>query len=618
MDRRKFFKNTSLAAGGLLLTEPLLKSFENIENIRDLKVSVPSVYPNYNFSEIYFSMAGSYLTISPRAGSKKGRLHFRTCRHCTVSMKDAKYWAHDYYELALTKNGNEISFETIAFPWGLEIKATEATGRIAFIDSRTILIEIKGADIVLIPMQPFGWSYFAFAGYSYNALIHPAQCIHQLRSSSQPQVGIEKNTFEKNSDIPSVITAKGADANTIAIKENRAETLWTEAIPSMDATWDTRKKDVEDWMTRMPEVVPEFINGAQMAWFLLWNCQVEALGKLTRPAIFMTKNWMNQVWAWDNCFNAMAVASADPVLAWNQLLLFFDNQLENGMLPDAINDLDLSTGYVKPPVYGWVIQKLIDTMGLEISKPYLQEVYPKLVKLTEWWFIYRDNNKNGLCTYLHGNDSGWDNSTMFDQGFPTEGSDLAAHLVLQTEALANFAQILGKGKNEVDKWRTISANELNLLTTKCLKGGRFISPLEATGTAAPSESLLNYIPTVLGKRLPKDIMKNMVTDLSPGGPYMTEFGLATEPPKSPKFEADGYWRGPIWAPSTHLIFDGLANAGETELAKEIALRFCRMCEKDPAMWENYNAITGKGLRAPGYTWTASVFIVMANWLTYYP
>ena len=46
----------------------------------------------------------------------------------------------------------------------------------------------------------------------------------------------------------------------------------------------------------------------------------------------------------------------------------------------------------------------------------------------------------------------------------------------------------------------------------------------------------------------------------------------------------------------------------------MAERFCDLCVKEPGFWENYDALTGKGLRCPGYTWTASVFLLMAEWL----
>lgn len=92
---------------------------------------------------------------------------------------------------------------------------------------------------------------------------------------------------------------------------------------------------------------------------------------------------------------------------------------------------------------------------------------------------------------------------------------------------------------------------------------------------------------------------------------MTAHGLATEAPGSARYIADGYWRGPIWAPPTYLLVDGLRRAGYDVLAREIAERYVRMsCGTAKGNFENFDALTGEGLRAPGYTWSASVFMLL--------
>lgn len=73
--------------------------------------------------------------------------------------------------------------------------------------------------------------------------------------------------------------------------------------------------------------------------------------------------------------------------------------------------------------------------------------------------------------------------------------------------------------------------------------------------------------------------------------------------------SDFPWKGPIWAPTT-LLVDGIEQCGDPVLAREAARRFCDMCREN-GFWENYDALTGKGLRDPSYTWTASVFLVLA-------
>jgi hypothetical protein len=56
-------------------------------------------------------------------------------------------------------------------------------------------------------------------------------------------------------------------------------------------------------------------------------------------------------------------------------------------------------------------------------------------------------------------------------------------------------------------------------------------------------------------------------------------------------------------------------AGEKELALTIARRFCDMIAfVANGDFENFDALTGKGLRASGYTWTSSVNILLLKLL----
>ena len=95
-----------------------------------------------------------------------------------------------------------------------------------------------------------------------------------------------------------------------------------------------------------------------------------------------------------------------------------------------------------------------------------------------------------------------------------------------------------------------------------------------------------------------------------GQGWITDWGPATERPVSPLYEADGYWRGPIWAPTTMLLWDGLRQQGATELADQVARRFCRLCETS-GMAENFDALTGKGLRDRAFAWTSAAYLWLA-------
>lgn len=80
--------------------------------------------------------------------------------------------------------------------------------------------------------------------------------------------------------------------------------------------------------------------------------------------------------------------------------------------------------------------------------------------------------------------------------------------------------------------------------------------------------------------------------------------------QSPFYEDDGYWRGPIWAPTTLLPWDGLRRQGEMELARTIAEKFCSLASKN-GMAENFDARSGKGLRDRAFAWTSAAYMLLA-------
>lgn len=115
---------------------------------------------------------------------------------------------------------------------------------------------------------------------------------------------------------------------------------------------------------------------------------------------------------------------------------------------------------------------------------------------------------------------------------------------------------------------------------------------------------------ILGERLPADIRERLVRSFRESD-HLTEFGPATESPSSPLFERDGYWRGPIWGPTSLLVADGLEACGEHGLAVEVARRFAETCRRS-GFAENFDALDGRPLRDPTHTWTASAFLVLAS------
>jgi glycogen debranching enzyme len=117
---------------------------------------------------------------------------------------------------------------------------------------------------------------------------------------------------------------------------------------------------------------------------------------------------------------------------------------------------------------------------------------------------------------------------------------------------------------------------------------QFISLTADSERIAPGDSLINFMPVVLGKRLPKEILGPMVRSLMQPGRFLTDWSLATESVRSPFYNAEGYWRGPIWAPSTLLVWSGLHDAGYSAEAATVRERFLALCAK-AGFSENFHA-----------------------------
>jgi len=199
---------------------------------------------------------------------------------------------------------------------------------------------------------------------------------------------------------------------------------------------------------------------------------------------------------------------------------------------------------------------------------------------------------------------------VFDGGLPVESPDLSAYLVIQMDVLSEIAGVLGK-ERDARRWKKRADTLLAKLISHSWRDGRFVAPISGRHDVAEGDCLLPFVPIVLGKRLPKEQRKALVAGILQEGRFLTEFGLTTESPSSQQFDPNGYWRGPIWAPSTLLIVDGLVALGERGTARQISKRFCDMVLAE-GMAENFHPKTGKGLCDPAYTWTASVFQILAH------
>lgn len=344
---------------------------------------------------------------------------------------------------------------------------------------------------------------------------------------------------------------------------------------------------------------------AGLAAYVMWSATVAPEGLVTRESVLMSKHWMDKLWSWDHCFNALALAGGLPDLALDQFLAPFDHQDGTGALPDSITHSEVLYNYVKPPIHGWTLRRLRATAGRPLTEVELTEIYERLARWSRFWLDRRRVAGSVLPYYQHGNDSGWDNSTTFDVDRVIEAPDLAGFLALQLEVLAELADELGR---PAEDWKRERDELLAAVVDQLWRDGAFVAVGAISRRPSTATSLLNLLPLVLGERLPQRVRDALAERLVE---HLTDYGPATEPVASPHYESDGYWRGPIWAPSTALVEDGLRASGYADLADIVNERFRRLCEQS-GFAENFDAVTGEGLRDRAYTWTAAVYLLFAR------
>jgi len=572
--------------------------------VLDAAVCSAANYPediSFDLASVPFSRYGSYLAFSHLTQSPLGEGLYLRSLHRGVRP--------EVLRVDLIREGKALSFREHATPAILRLEAEG--GFVEICISETYLIRLRGHGV----------------GIRFSKLPDAAGFAFQRDQTRWEFNSAQQDIRFMLTSIDGKIQAKsdwdGTLAKTVLLEFDPANPGrdFEAAIEEFRSGWHPRtydpfdnaaagvRREYQQWLAGIPTVPKEFQPAADLAAYIDWSAVVAPEDNLTRPAMLMSKNWMNAVWSWDHCFNAMALIESTPELAWHQYMLMFDQQAPDGALPDSLTDRETYWAYSKPPIHGWTLLWLMNHSDA-ITDERLAAAYPHLVRWTNWYFQFRDDDHDGLPQYDHGNDSGWDNSTVFRSGPAIETPDLASLLVLQMEALSNVAHRLGR-EQESKEWKNRADALLQLLISSYWHSNHFVALRSFDHSVVESNSLLLYLPIILGKRLPESVRVKLIADLKRPGQFLTSNGLATESLGSPYYESDGYWRGPIWAPTTLMIVDGLESSGEREFARELKLRYCRMAVKR-GFAENYNAVSGRGLRDPAYTWSASVFLIFAH------
>lgn len=337
----------------------------------------------------------------------------------------------------------------------------------------------------------------------------------------------------------------------------------------------------------------------ELAQYILWSNIVSPRGLLKYETIYSSKNKMTNAWSWDNLFTILPLINKFFDLSINAIKTFTELQREDGLIPDFVNDVYCCYNFCKPPIIGFIIEYLNRNKLLSYEE--IIDLYEPLKNWALWWLNFRDDDKDYLIQYNHGNESGMDNSTIFISSPPIESPDLNSYLIILFRVLQKMA-ILKSKRFEMDLFRDIESR-LYLSLINLWDGEDFVA-YDKNHNKINSESLQKYIPLILEDLKPEIINQIHKTLIKK---YLSPYGITTEAQNSKYFNETGYWRGPIWAPTTFIFYEALQKHGYLKTSQELRKKYLAMI-KNSYFSENYNPKTGEGLCDTDFSWTASIFL----------
>jgi len=271
---------------------------------------------------------------------------------------------------------------------------------------------------------------------------------------------------------------------------------------------------------------------------------------------------------------------------------------------------------------GYVNRSLIKQRDRQQFKPFLAQLavlgckqnhddyewlrgnyYGRLQKYLDKWFSY-DSDRNGLPVWNSADAAGTDN--QWSRGgalgaFEIEGVDLASYLIRELRAMAAIAARLNLAADS--KEFTHHADRVAKLINTTFwdeQQGMYFDRNEKTGKRVYVKSATNFMPLFAGAATHQRAKRMIHEHLLNPGEFWLNYPVASYAKTEPDYYQGSHkecnWRGPTWAPTNYMIFQGLRRYGCRAEARELATRLFNMALlKNPVLREYYNAETGEGL-----------------------
>ncbi|WP_126245061.1 MGH1-like glycoside hydrolase domain-containing protein [Chitinophaga rhizosphaerae] len=335
------------------------------------------------------------------------------------------------------------------------------------------------------------------------------------------------------------------------------------------------------------------------------------------------------VWSWDSWKQAAGIATFFPELAKNNIRSMFDYQDAHGMIADCIYADKSENNWrdTKPPLAAWGVWEVFRASK---DTAFVREMWPKLVRYHEWWYKHRDHDGNGLCEYGSTDgtriaaawESGMDNAVRFDSAvmlknnaaawsLNQESVDLNAYLYAEKVYLAKLGAIAGERNHFTEAALELKRGIGDRFYDA--PAGYFRDRMLGAPKHVPVDGPEGWIPLWAGIATTAQAaaVKSKMEDAKK---FNARVPLPTLSIDHPAFDPeDGYWRGPVWLDQFAFGTEGLRRYGYRKLAAALETKLLTGAEgllADQPIYENYHPLSGKGLNARNFSWSAAHLLMI--------
>jgi neutral trehalase len=320
-----------------------------------------------------------------------------------------------------------------------------------------------------------------------------------------------------------------------------------------------------------------------------------------------------------------------------------------------------TSGITQPPILAIAVERVAHELSDRDREQFLTRMLPVLIRYHEW--IYRERNPLGkdLVVCLHSWECGMDDTPYWtdlmeqlpappfkwrwlreyravnaaERATPRDiqhmvtlaydmkkyqynSSDVIKHAKIVVEDLV-FNSVLAAANESLERLAEVVGQSLDSSLSSHFAPTRqsieklwdneteqYYSRDHLTSQLIRTQTVATFMPLFAGTASPSraERLRQLIVD---EGGYNVPYPLPSVPTISHNFEQQRYWRGPVWINMNWFIVLGLERYGFMEEAQWLTSHTLGLVGKS-GFREYYNPLTGDGLGAASFSWTAALTI----------